>query len=77
MREIISIDHIEKKVSKKGVKYAITHALLDDGTEAAGYGLDFKVGDKVEVFFHWGIIKMRKPEWDLEGNDNGTLETTI
>lgn len=64
MRRIIEIQHVEKKVSKKGNKYAITHALLDDGTEAQGYGLDFKVDDEVEVFFHYERVKMRKPEWD-------------
>lgn len=46
-------------MSKK--EYWRTYALLDDGTEATGYGKDFNLNDKVEVFYHWGVIKMRKP----------------
>lgn len=60
MREIISIQYVEEKVSKEGKKYKITHGLLDDGTEAEGYGEHFKEGDLVEVFFHWNKIKMQK-----------------
>lgn len=66
MKKIISIENIEKKQSKDGRPYIITHALLEDGTEVEGFGADFKLGDNVEVFFHWERIKMRKPEWDEE-----------
>jgi len=51
---------MERKTSKKGDEYHLTHALLDDGTEAIGYGTDFVPTDKVEVFFHYNKIKMRK-----------------
>lgn len=61
MRKIIKIEHVEKRrglINKE--PYWRTHALLDDGTQAVGYGKDFDLGDKVEVFYHWGQIKMRK-----------------
>ena len=64
MRNIISIDHIESKVSKAGEDYHITHATLDDGSEARGFGRDFETGDKVEVFFHREQVKMKKPDRD-------------
>ena len=58
MRTIITILGIEKHP-----KYSITHAVVDDGTACKGFGKDFKVGDKVMVFFDekWGQIKMAKP----------------
>lgn len=61
MRTIIEIVGVEKRVSNGGDPYHRTHAILDDGTEATGYGSDFKVDDKVEVFFHKDTVKMRKP----------------
>lgn len=66
MRTILSIDHTQKRTAKDGRKYALTYATLDDGGEAEGFGLSFKPGDKVEVFFHYGKIKMRKSDWDTE-----------
>lgn len=62
MRTIIRIEHIESKRAKMSRKlYWRTYAVLDDGTEAIGYGKGFDLGDEVEVFFHWGQVKMRKP----------------
>lgn len=62
MRTIISIEHIEEKKTEAGKTYWRTHALLDDGTEAIGYGKDFDIEEKVECFFDekWGIVKMKK-----------------
>lgn len=61
MRTIIKIEWVEPRKTAVGRKpYWRTHALLDDGTEAIGYGKDFDLGDKVEVFFHWNTVKMRK-----------------
>lgn len=40
-----------------------TFARMHDGDEVyAGYGLEFKVGDRVETFYHeeWDQNKMRK-----------------
>lgn len=62
---IIFVEYVASHVSKRGQPYKITHAVLDDGTEAEGFGNDFKVGDKVEVFFDWGKIKMSKVEWGV------------
>lgn len=50
---------VERKESKKSETYWKTTALLDDGTEAQGYGREFKVDDPVEVFFHYGQVKMQ------------------
>lgn len=66
MRTIIEIVHVErKKLAKEASKtqdYWKTHAILDDGTEAQGYGKDYKVGDQVEVFHDkkWDQVKMQK-----------------
>lgn len=60
MRTIIEIEGVEEKVSKEGTTYWRTYAVLDDGTEAVGWGKDFDLDDKVECFFHKGIIKMQK-----------------
>lgn len=60
MRTIIEIEGVEEKVDTKGNTYWLTYAILDDGEEVIGYGKDFDLGDKVEVFFHFGKIKMRK-----------------
>lgn len=61
MRTILKILYIEKRADKNDKPYARTTALLDDGTEATGFGNRFKVGDKVEVFYHYGTVKMRLP----------------
>lgn len=70
MRTIIKIIGVERKKliksAPKAQDYWKTYALLDDGTEAIGYGKNYKVGDEVEVFFHWGQIKMQK------GRKNGS-----
>lgn len=60
MRTIIEIEGVEKKMSKEGTPYWRTYAVVDDGTECIGFGKDFDLGDKVEVFFHKGIVKMKK-----------------
>ena len=60
MREIIEIEGVEEKVSKEGTTYWRTYAVVDDGTECIGFGKDFDLGDKVEVFLHKGFIKMKK-----------------
>lgn len=61
MRKVIEILYIDKKVSKSGRRYAITTALLDDGTEAEYFGEGLRMQDEVEVFFHYGKVKCRKP----------------
>lgn len=60
VRKILEILWIDRKESKAGKTYWKTTALLDDGTEATGFGKEFKMEDPVEVFFHYGQIKMRK-----------------
>lgn len=56
-KTVIAIVHVEDRG-----EYQITHVLLDDGTEASGYGADFKMGDKVGVFFdeRYNKIKVKK-----------------
>jgi hypothetical protein len=63
MRAIISIIGVEEKRDKDNKLFYRTHALLDDGSEVIGYGSDYKVGDKVESFYHaqYDTHKMRKP----------------
>lgn len=62
MAKITDITKIETKKDRLGRPYKRTHAIMDDGTEAVGYSDDFKIGDKVEVFFdqQWNIIKFQK-----------------
>ncbi len=60
MRKIIEIEGVEEKVSKEGTTYWRTYAVLDDGTEAVGWGKDFDLDDQVEVFYHRDTIKMQK-----------------
>lgn len=61
MRKIIKIDFVQELRDKQNKRYFRTYAVLDDGTEAVGFGKDFDLGDKVQVFLHYGVIKMRKP----------------
>lgn len=61
MRTILAILFVEVK-HKDEKPYYLTHALVDDGTECIGYGRNFKLNDSVEVFLHWGKIKMRLHE---------------
>lgn len=64
MRTIISVEHIQRcKATDTEKEYWRTHAIVDDGTECVGYGKDFDIGDKVEVFHDvkWDTVKMRKP----------------
>jgi hypothetical protein len=60
MREVIKIIGTTGRTSKEGKPYNITHLQVDDGTEAEFYGTDVEVGDKVEVFLHYGKIKAQK-----------------
>lgn len=60
MKKILRIEGVEEKMSKAGKKYWRTYAILDDGTEAIGWGKDFDLGDPVEVFYHKETVKMRK-----------------
>lgn len=64
MRTILEILWIDRKESKSGDSYFKTTALLDDGTEATGFGREFKVADEVEVFHDqkWDVIKMKHHE---------------
>lgn len=56
MRTIIEIENIEEWV-KDGKKHFRTHAVVQkandplDTEEVVGYGKDYDIGDKVEVFF--------------------------
>jgi len=54
--KIVQIIGVDKKEN-----YTRTYALLDDGTEASGYG-EFKENDRVIYFHHeqWDMIKMIK-----------------
>lgn len=60
MRKIIKIEHVEQREDKNGKTFWRTYAVVDDGTECVGWGKDFDLGDMVEVFLHYGVIKMRK-----------------
>ncbi len=62
MRTIIKIEHIEERKDKKGKVYWRTHAVVDDGTAAIGYGKDFDLGMRVQVFHDpkYDQIKMIK-----------------
>ncbi len=68
MRSIIRIEHIEERKTRQGKIFYRTHALLDDGTTAYGYGKDFDLEDRVEVFHDpkWDVIKMRKPKYRVD-----------
>lgn len=59
MRKIISIQHVEFFIGKDKKKHSRTYAILDDGSEAVGYGKNFKINDSVEYFFHKEVAKMR------------------
>lgn len=59
VRTILRIDHVYEWVEKGKTHYR-TYATLTDGEECVGYGRDFAPNDKVEVFLHYGQIKMRK-----------------
>lgn len=61
MPKIIRILRREKRVNK-GNEYYRTHALLDDGQEAVGFGKDFVVGDKVGYWYddRYQLCKMKK-----------------
>ena len=58
MKKIISIIGVKKYDSG----HSATVVLLDDGDEASGYGIDWKVGEEVERYFdpQWDMIKIRK-----------------
>lgn len=61
MKKIIEIVGVEmRRAAMSNKEYWRTHAILEDGTECVGFSKDFKVGDEVEVFFHYGQVKMRK-----------------
>lgn len=68
MRTIKHIVGIEKKWDKSGKEYWITHAILDDGEEARGFGPDFEEGDKVQVFYEpvFDQIKMQKSKKKID-----------
>lgn len=58
-RTILKIDHVYEWVEKDKTHFR-TYATLTDGEEVQGYGKDFEKGMRVEVFLHYGQIKMRK-----------------
>ena len=60
MRTIISIEHVEELKDKDGEPYWRTHAIADDGSEVVGFGKDFDVDMRIEVFYHHGQVKMRQ-----------------
>lgn len=64
MRSIVKIEYVEELKDKNGKTYYRTYAVLDDGSEAIGYGSDFDLGDRVQYFFHKQTPKMRKPPID-------------
>lgn len=62
MRKVIEVLGVEHRVSRAKKRYAITHLLLDDGTEATMFGTNVAVGDEVMVAYHRGNIKaIKKP----------------
>lgn len=64
MRTIVSIKRVHEWVDGKGTPHKKTFVVLDDGLEAAGYGTDFSVGDRV-IAFHddkWNQVKVIKHE---------------
>lgn len=63
--------YIDERINKKTDKpYFITTALIDDGSEAEFFGEGLRIGDEVEVFYHFGKIKCRRKE------DRGETKTT-
>lgn len=68
MREVISVQYVEDRVSKDKKPYKITHVLMDDGTEAEYWGDDVKRGDMLEVFFHFNKVKARKTPKPIDSN---------
>ncbi len=64
MKRIVRIDHTERRLDKHRRVYFRTHAILDTGEEAVGYGNNFQVGDLVEYWFdkQWNVCKMQKKD---------------
>lgn len=61
MAKINKILRVENRHTQVGNKpYKVTVAQMEDGSEATGYGDDFKAGDRVELFFHRNQIKIKK-----------------
>jgi hypothetical protein len=62
MRRILEITTIESWKDKYEKVHYRTHAILDNGEEAAGYGSKFKNGDLVEAWFDedWDLYKMKR-----------------
>lgn len=62
MLTVIEIIGVEERRKGNEIYYR-THALLEDGEIAIGYGNKFEVGDKVMRFYDpaHDTIKMRKP----------------
>lgn len=65
--KIIEIVGVEQKQTPDGKAYSLTHAVIDNGTEAVGFGTKYEVGDVVEYYEHFnksGIldrVNMVKP----------------
>ena len=60
MIAIDKIIRVESALSKDSVPYYRTYAICG-GDEVVGFGNDYKVGEKVEVFFDpkWDVAKMQ------------------
>ena len=61
MRRIIEILGVEEWV-KDNKRHSRTYAILEDGTEATGYGSDFNINDEVMVYYHHETVKMEKKD---------------
>ena len=59
MRKIIEILGVEEWV-KDNKRHSRTYAILEDGSEAVGYGSDYEVGDEVMYYYHKETPKMAK-----------------
>jgi len=69
VNRIVEIVHIEKRGD-----FYITHAIVDDGTEATSYDVEpYEEGDTVKVFFHdkYGRVKMKRITGGSSGRNKG------
>ena len=67
MKRIIKIEGVTEH-TKDNKRYSITHAILEDGTEASGYGTEFEIGDSVEYWWEERYNKVKMVKGDNHGN---------
>lgn len=59
MKTILKIVAVDKRVSKGGEAYAITHVILNDGLEGEFFGTDIQEGDRVRTFYDYKYDKVK------------------